>query len=204
MPRPKKTPEQLAEMRQQILEAAYAILLEKGPRGLTSRAIAERLGLAHMALFTYYPNQAAILKALSEREVVKMRPQQDLLEQRAAHEEITQVVQDALLFFMRYARENPNPYRLAWVLPEIAEESLEHSRQRMRGTVGYLARLLKIGMEQGKFAGREPVLAAATVLGMVNLPYILFYSGKMVDPEMRDRMADEMLAAALGYLKNRT
>ena len=36
---------------------------------------------------------------------------------------------------------------------------------------------------------------------MVNAPYILFHSGKMIDPVLRDQMVDEVLSAALGYLK---
>jgi hypothetical protein len=52
------------------------------------------------------------------------------------------------------------------------------------------------------FVKREPFLAASTVLAMVNIPYILFHSGKLVDPILRDRMVAEVLLAAMGYLKN--
>jgi hypothetical protein len=86
-------------------------------------------------------------------------------------------------------------------MPEMGIESLDENRQRMRDTIGYLARIIKIGMAQGRFTDRDPFLAAATVLGMVNMPYILFHSGKIKDPEMRDRMAEEVIGAAMGYLK---
>ena len=201
MPRPKKTEAQLEEMRQNILDAAYAILLEKGSEGLTSRAIADRIGVTHMTLFTYFPNQAAILQTLSAREFAKMRPQQEIFEQRAGVEDIQKVVDEVLRYYTDFARNSPNAYRLAWVMPEMGLESLVENRQRMRDTIGYLARLIMFGIEQGKFEKREPFLAAATVLGMVNMPYILFHSGKIKDPEMRDRMAEEVIAAAMGYLK---
>lgn len=201
MSRPKKTEAQLEEMRGQILDAAYAVLQELGPHGLTSRAIAERLGLTHMALFTYFPNQAAILLALSARETAKMRPQQRAIEERAAQANIETVLAEALTFFINYAQNNPHAYHLAWVMPEMGGESLEQNRQRMFANVSFLARLIKLGIERGNFAEREPFLAAATVLGMINMPYILFYSGKMIDPTLRDRMANEMIHAALGYLK---
>ncbi len=97
-------------------------------------------------------------------------------------------------------RENPNVYYLAWVMPEVGGESLEQKRQRMQGTVEQLARLLKKGMGQGKFTCTDPTLAAVTLLGMVNMPYILYQSGKLVDPEFRDRIVDEVLSAALMYL----
>ncbi len=201
MPRLKKTEAQRQTTREQILDTAYTILQEEGPRALTSRAIAERLGVAHMSLFyTYFENQAAILSALREREVAAMRLQQQLLEQRAETEDIVQVVKEALELPIRYARENPHLYDLAWVMPDVGGESLEQNRQRMQGTVEQLAGLLKKGMDQGKFVPRDPILGAVTVLGMVNMPYILFLSGKLVDAELRDRMVEETFSAAMRYL----
>jgi AcrR family transcriptional regulator len=201
MPRPKKTEAQLEEKRHNILDAAYDILLKEGSEGLTSRAIADHIGVTHMTLFTYFPNQAAILQALSAREFAKMRPQQEIFERRAGMEDIQRVVEEMFRYYTDFARKSPNAYRLAWVMPEMGLESLDENRQRMRDTIGYLARIIKIGMTQGCFTVRDPFLAAATVLGMVNMPYILFHSGKIKDPEMRDRMAEEVIGAAMGYLK---
>lgn len=201
MARPKKTEAQLQAAREQILETAYAILQEEGPQSLTSRAIAKRLGVAHMSLFySYFENQAAIISALRERELAKLRQQQQAIVQRAEHEEIAVLVREILEIPVRYARETPNLYYLAWIMPEVGGESPEENRQRMLGTVTQLARLIQIGIEQGKFAVRDASLAAATVLGMVNMPFIFFQSGRILDPAMRDRMVDEVLSAAIGYL----
>jgi AcrR family transcriptional regulator len=201
MPRPKKTDPEIQAMREQILDTAYAILQASGPEALTSRALAERMGMAHMSLFTYFKNQAAIRAALREREMSKWHAQQDGIEQRARSEEISKVVQELLELYIDFARENPNLYRLAWVMPEVGFESLEENRQRMQATVGHLAALVKLGMERGTFERRDPFLAAGTILGMVNMPHILFHSGKLADPGMRDRMVDEVLFAAMTYLK---
>jgi AcrR family transcriptional regulator len=201
MPRPKKTETEIQAMREQILDTAYAILQTSGPEALTSRAIAEQMGMAHMSLFTYFKNQAAIRAALREREMSKMRAREDRIEQHAKTQEISKVVQELLELYIDFARENPNLYRLAWVMPEIGFESQEESRQRMQATVGRLSALVKLGMERGAFEMRDPLLAAGTVLGMVNMPYILFYSGKLVNPVMRDLMVKEVLSATLTYLK---
>jgi hypothetical protein len=108
-----------------------------------------------------------------------------------------------LKVYIDFARENPNLYRLAWVLPEVGGESLEENRQRMHATVEHLARLLKLGMERGTFESREPFLAASSVLGMINMPYILFHSRKLVDLVLCDHMVEEVLSAAITYLKKR-
>jgi hypothetical protein len=36
---------------------------------------------------------------------------------------------------------------------------------------------------------------------MINMPFILFHSGRIRDPAVCDRMAGEVVGAALGYLK---
>jgi AcrR family transcriptional regulator len=200
MPRPKKTPAQLESTRQQILDTALAILQESGPQAITSRAIAERMGMAHMSLFTYFENHAAILSALRQREMTRWRAKQQVFAQRAETEDLVRVVEDLLRFFIAFARENPKLYCMAWVMPEMGGESPQENRQRMQVTVGQLATILQKGMERGVFAPRNPFLAAGTVLAMVNTPYILFHNGKLVDPDLRDRMVEEVLVAAMGYL----
>jgi len=203
MPRPKKTPAQLESTRAKILDVALSILQESGPEALTSRAIAEVLGVAHMSLFTYFENHAAILRALRERELSKWQAQQQGFEQRATPENIVQVVEDVLRHYIDFACENPNLYRLTWVLPELGIESPEENRQRTLNTVGHLAGLLQLGMESGVFENHEPLLAAGTALAMVNTPFILFHNGRLTDPVMRDRMVEEVFSIIMSYLKKK-
>ncbi|WP_345102342.1 TetR/AcrR family transcriptional regulator [Candidatus Villigracilis vicinus] len=120
-----KDPAQLEATREKILDVALSILQESGPEALTSRAIAEDLGVAHMSLFTYFENHAAILRALRERELSKWQAQQQVFEQRATPENIVQVVEDVLRLYIDFAHENPNLYRLTWVMPEFGIESPE-------------------------------------------------------------------------------
>ncbi len=203
MPRPKKTPAQLESTREKILDISLSILQKDGPEAVTSRAIAEGLGVAHMSLFTYFENHAAILRALRERELSKWQAQQQDFEQRANSTNILQVVESVLRHYIDFARENPNLYRLAWVMPEIGIESSEENRLRTLNTVGHLASLLQPGMEAGVFENREPLLAAGTALAMVNTPFILFHNGRLADPIMRDRVVEEVFSATMGYLKKK-
>jgi len=66
-----------------------------------------------------------------------------------------------------------------------------------------LSRLPKLVIESGEFELRDPFLAAGTVLGMVNMPYVLFHSREIVDPMLRDLMVEEVLSTAMTYLKKR-
>ena len=83
MPRAKKTAAQLEATREKTLDAALSILQVRGYEAITSRAIAGDLGIAHMSLFAYFENHAAILQALRERELSKWRAQEQGFVQRA-------------------------------------------------------------------------------------------------------------------------
>jgi AcrR family transcriptional regulator len=203
MSRPKKTPAQLEATREKILDTALSILQELGPEAITSRAIAESLEVAHMSLFTYFENHAAILRALRKRELSKWQAQQQDFEQRATAENSVQVVEDVLRHYIDFARENPNLYRLTWVMPELGIESPEENRQRTLNTVGHLAGLIQQGMASGVFENRESFLAAGTALAMVNTPFILFHNGRLTDPVMRDRMVEEVFSIIMSYLKKK-
>jgi AcrR family transcriptional regulator len=201
MPRPKKTESQLQRMREKILDAAYAILLDKGAQGLSARSIAERLGIAHMTLFTYFANQDAILQALSERELAKIQAEQEIFEQRAAKEDIVQVIRDALSFFPEFEQKNPQIYHIAWVRIIEGVEDPQLAQVRMQSNLQHLARLIQIGIERGQFEARSPLLAAAVVFSMINTPLIFWHSGRIPSPAVRDRLVREILEAALRYLK---
>lgn len=204
MARPKKTELQLQTMREKIIDTAYAILQVDGPEAISSRAIAKRMGVAHMTLYTYFENQSAIVNALRERELAKFNQLWLQFEQRAQHEAVTQVVKDALMLIVQYERTNPKLFWLAWAMPEVIGENSEQTILRRQERVSVFARVLKLGMERDIFELRPPLLAAATVLGMITAPYILFYTGQLANIAIRDQMVNEMMIAAILYLKKQT
>lgn len=51
----------------EILDAALALLDEGGPNAASIRGIAARVGVAPNAVYTYFPDKAAVFKALVER-----------------------------------------------------------------------------------------------------------------------------------------
>ena len=64
----------------------------------------------------------------------------------------------------------------------------------------HLARLIRLGAKREMFPAPDPALAPAAVVGMVTFPLVLFHSGRIADPGVRDRLVAEMLDAAMGYL----
>jgi|WetSurMetagenome_2_1015567.scaffolds.fasta_scaffold457574_1 hypothetical protein len=145
-----------------------------------------------------------MIHALTKREEAKWMAQQQRIAQHAKTNEIHQAVEALMRFIGTFSRENPNLYRLVWAFPQKGDDSLVQSRQIIHSTVEYFAQLLTQGMDRGIFERREPVLAAYTALGMVNMSGLLFQLGKIVEPELRDRMEEETIPAAMDYLRKRT
>jgi Transcriptional regulator len=203
MSRPRKTENEIAEMRERIVDTAEAILEEEGIEALSARRIAERMGVAHMSLFTYFDNQASILEALRKRIVLSWRQQQEEFLERGQSEPIVPLVQAFLKTYVQFAVDRPNLFRLAWVMPEKIGGNLDENRLNLRRNVEILAQLLNLGMQDGSFEPRDPFLAASTVLCMVNIPHILYHTGKLVDPALRDAMIAELFSAAMLYLQKK-
>ncbi len=200
MPRPPLSEAQLQAMRTRILDAALDILLKEGPHGLTSRAIARALGIAHMTLFTYFENQAALLAALAEREMAPIRTDQQRLERQAEDGDIVRVMRDALALYPRFAAEHSRLFQLAMAGPQLEGGSADRARARSQTHVTHLARLVQVGIARGTFHPHDPVLAASAVMGMVAMPLLLFATGRIASEDQRDALVAEMLEAALLYL----
>lgn len=200
MARPPQTAAQRQQMRDRILDTAVDILTAEGPDALSTRAIAARLDMAHMTLYTYFANQTALLRALRDRETERWWAEQERISQRTAGEPVWPVVEALLGQLVTFAREKPHLHRLAWIMSEKGVESRAEYQARQRLMVGQLAALLHEGMEAGEFDERNAVLAAGTILAMVNTPFILTHSGKVADTAVRDLMVGEILTMVRLYL----
>jgi len=200
MPRPKKTHEEKHLMRERILDCANAILQEDGPEAMSSRAIAERMGMAHMSLYTYFVNQRDILQTLSEREWTRNRAQIDLIVANLNPDTVVPIVQRVLQYMTTYAVENPNMYKLAWISPHMGFESHEENLARLQDVALHFSSVVGFGIDSGVLIRRDPLVAAITALTMVNSPFFLYYSGKIASMSICKVIADEMYASALQYL----
>jgi hypothetical protein len=97
------------------------------------------------------------------------------------------------------AHEHPQVYRLTWV--NCGPDELAHDRSHYtEGHLAHLARLVELCIERGQCADRDPRLAAAMALCMVNSPHVLYHSERLTDETLYAQLEPEALQAALDYL----
>jgi len=187
-------------MRDRFLNAAMALLTEEGPEALSIRSVAKRVGVSHMVLYTYFENRDALLSALRERHRgwMEARHAQEL--RRAEAGDVRQVMRESLAFYAQISRELPGMYTFLWVLPETVPQQTTDRPQELDSDLQHLSHLIRLGIERFVFLPRDPALAAATALAIVNAPLILHHSGRLSDSALRDQMAAEALGVAMSYL----
>ena len=202
MPRPKQTPEQIAEMRDRILEAAREILRREGYGALSMRAIAERIGSSPMTLYTYFRNRETLMTALDERQRAHVQARYDEMLREAETGDVCAVLRRSLEGYAGLAARSPHLYELLWVQPLLGPDRVVPQQRRLQTNVQHLARLISLGIERGVCVARDPALAAATAFSIVNGPLLLYHNGRLDDADLCDRMVAETVDVALAYLCN--
>ncbi|MGD1993358.1 MAG: TetR/AcrR family transcriptional regulator [Anaerolineae bacterium] len=200
MARPKKTEEEIEAARERILAATVELLKDQGPEALSMRAIAERVGMSHMALYTYFENRDALMASLRQRQRERMAARHAKIMERAESGDVCQVMREALAGYGRMADRWPRIYRFLWVEPVTHHDLLPHQSERTASHLRHLTELIALGISRGTFVDRDPQLAAAVVFSMVNGPLILHYGGRIPDRETKNAIFGEALDAAIGYL----
>jgi len=202
MPRPKRSAEEIAAMREAILDAAARLLHESGPEALSIRAIAEKVGVSHMVLYRYFASRQALLDALRERQRERLAMRRESALQEAREGDVIAVMRRVLGHYRRMMERHPRMYRFIWVEPIAPCEGgkAPHS-EAVREDVAHVAELIRIGIARGAFVERDAQEAALVCITLVNAPLILYHSGRLEDEALRDRLADQMVELALAYLQ---
>lgn len=199
MPRPKLTEQEVADMRHRILEAAVEVLHDEGPGGLSVRAIADRAGVSHMSLYSYFENQAELLAALRRQQRERMLARRAQTLARAKDEDVCEVMRQVLEHYVSFAHKNPGVHRFLWAAGARHGRSIpEHHgfHEEMR----HLADLINVGIERKAFIARDPFVAALVVAGMVNGPFILYRMPGLIDDHTLEKLEKEAVMAGLLYL----
>jgi AcrR family transcriptional regulator len=202
MPRPARTAEEIETMRGRILEAACQAVQAGGPAAVTMRRVAERLGVSHMTLYTYFANREALLSALRAEHLAQMDAHRRQQLARAQSGEVVAVLREELGHYVEMARQRPEVYRLVFVgmVGDYAGPDGLPLRSRLLSKAGHLTELIRIGIEQGVLPQRDPQVAALTALTVVNGPLIFHLSGRLPDGAPTEAVIAEVLDLAMAYL----
>ena len=196
MPRAKKTDQEIEAMRGCILDAALALLRQDGPEGVSIRKIAERIGVSHMLLYSYFENRAEIICSLRERGFEQMEAFCAELLRRAESGDALAQVRALLERFIRISHEQPMVYQLAW----RRDLAWRADPQNVSVILEHLSRLIQLCIERGQCVDRDPRLAATVAFGMVNGTLMLYHSLPALGQTDQAELEGQVSEAAVTYL----
>jgi AcrR family transcriptional regulator len=196
MPRAKRTEQEIKEMRERILDATIELARQEGLEGVSIRKIAERVGVSHMLLYSYFENRAAIIQALRDRGFQQMEVAFAESLRRAETGDALVEVRASLGRFIQLSREYPRLYQLAW----RSATSWGIDSQHMTTMLEHLSRLIQLGIERGQCIERDPALAAVMVFGIVNGTLLMYHSVSALGQTEQAQVETEVIQAAMTYL----
>ncbi len=138
------------ERRAVIVEAVIALAAEQNPNGITTAAIAKRMGLTQGALFRHFPNKAAVLLAVMDWVTERLLAELDEAIQDAASP--LAALRAMFMTHVAFVAKHPGVPRLLFV--ELQSTEMTPSKEAVQSFIrGYRERLHRL-IEKGK-AGKE-------------------------------------------------
>ncbi|MER5890123.1 helix-turn-helix domain-containing protein [Streptomyces sp. NPDC001941] len=154
----------LAERREQLLDAALAVIVAEGYAGVTIDAVARRAGVARSVVYGAYDGLEALLGALLDRQQARAFTRLlDTLDGAGAPADPADFAAGAVLRMSAMLREDPDTWRLILLTsdatPAAVRERVEADRERFRGYVERAVTRLSADRADERFDAR--VLAHA-------------------------------------------
>jgi AcrR family transcriptional regulator len=186
-------------LRQEILTAAAALLADLGDAdALTIRAVAAASSVTSPAVYQHFPDKAALLRALLEREFEGF--QRRLVEAEAGADDACEALRRRCYAYVRFGEEKPGAYRVLLSARELGPKALALGAEQPHPGAGVLNDLF-VSVERCRlargFAASETSLVAlqlwTSLHGMVDL--------RISKPEIDWPPAERMVDASLGQLQ---
>jgi len=165
---PKNAKQTLRE--ESILQAAAACFGEQGYRATTLEAVAERLGISRVTLYRYCPSKEELLIRVFERSIaIFQRGLQQICSQEIPPEEkVRQIIRHQV----RLMADHRN-FLSVFFSEEIhlPPEMAQRARAERRAYDALIEKVIREGVETGRFAQLSPKLLSFAILGMCNWLY---------------------------------
>jgi AcrR family transcriptional regulator len=138
-----------AERREQLLDAALAVTVERGYDGVSMEAIARAAGVTKPVVYDLFPNLGELLKASLQREESRALAQLEEVMPAAPSIDPEELLVTGFVAFLESVAANPDPWRLIVLpvegTPAIVRDHMEAGRETVRRR---LEELLVWGVEK--------------------------------------------------------
>ena len=137
------------ERREQVIDAALTVIVEQGYEGVSIEAIARTAGVTRPVIYDHFPNLAALLQALIEREErCALGQLAEVVPWDPGARDPALVLQSGVRRFLEAVAQRPSTWRIILLpldgTPAIVRQHVERNRarilERLQELVGWAAR----------------------------------------------------------------
>jgi TetR/AcrR family transcriptional repressor of nem operon len=160
---------QISSTRDQIIDKAFQLMLQRGLNGFSYRDISEPMGVKNAAIHYHFPNKMDLIKALiDENHQVLRRSTSEFM----AYGGPAMPQLEGLFAFTMNQCECGRPICMVGALAidydELSEEIKSANDRFMKDSVSWLTKVMEVGREQDEFHfGGEPMSKAVSILAMI-------------------------------------
>jgi AcrR family transcriptional regulator len=176
-----------AARRAQILDAAMVVFSGRDPAGVTYEEIAESAGVSRALLYNYFPDRAALLDQLAERNGKRLRA--EVFDALASVPGRVDALAEAIRVHLRFAARDHDAYASATggsqaAVPNPAEAALVRSVAEMLGE------------------GPEAEMVGAGLIHAIRAMVLTWSATPTIDFERADELITAVIAGALASLSS--
>jgi AcrR family transcriptional regulator len=134
-----------AERREQLIDAALAVILEQGYSGVSIEAIAREAGVTRPVVYDHFPNLGRLLHALVEREEsISLRQLEEVVPGDPGDREPIDLLAEGVKGFLEAVAARPATWRIILLPPEgtpqVVRDHIETNRARTQARIAKLVR----------------------------------------------------------------
>jgi len=177
--------------KEQILNAAARLFIEKGYGGASMQEIAEALGMTRTAVYYYFKNKDEILAALVEEVTLQARRLSSRVAAEAGadpKERLRALVHQHAMLILSHHNEFRVIDRTEQQLPDRAFRANEDAK---RAVLNNFTAAIEAGVQAGLFRVVDAKVAAFTMIGMCSWPAFRYKpDGAQSEVEIADTIAE--------------
>jgi TetR/AcrR family transcriptional repressor of nem operon len=160
---------QISSTRDQIIDKAFQLMLQRGLNGFSYRDISGPLGVKNAAIHYHFPNKMDLIKALiDENHQVLRRSTSEFM----AYGGPAMPQLEGLFAFTMNQCQCGRPICMVGALAidydELSDDIKSANDRFMKDSINWLTKVMEVGRDQDEFSfGGEPMSKAVSILAMI-------------------------------------
>jgi AcrR family transcriptional regulator len=199
----RRRPYHHGNLREALIDAALALVEERGSPEFTLREVARRVGVTHAAPQRHFEDRAALVAAVAEQGFLGLRAHVERVARSTNARDPAARLHALGVSYVQFAVQNPAHFRVMFSA-ELVDKSRHPSLQAAsRAIHDFLVQCIEEGQEQGFLVEGDPLELAFAAWSLVHGCAVLLIDGRGMGPRPADLIEPVVARLHTGLLPRR-